>query len=134
MKKRECLRIARDGNIKRHMDVIDRRFKYISFNDGRHLRLDTSRGKIDFWPATGKWIAYNLASEGKSIDTLILFVDQCVYVNERTDCIKKLDDGTIIDMSRAGEIDPVTGGVHFATTIGPKYSERRVSKAKMVSR
>jgi hypothetical protein len=45
--------------------------KFESKNQGAHLVVESSRGKIDFWPGTGKWILREGGVTGRGVNNLL---------------------------------------------------------------
>jgi hypothetical protein len=45
--------------------------KFESKNQGAHLVVASNRGKIDFWPGTGKWILREGGATGRGVNNLL---------------------------------------------------------------
>lgn len=48
---------------------------FTEHNNGAHLVVDGHRGKVDFWPGTGKWIARN-GVKGRGVFNMLRAIER----------------------------------------------------------
>lgn len=91
---RECRRDKRERNREYSTALLTKEgIKFESRNDGLHLMIETSKGRINFYPSTG---LYNGVLQGRGVKSLIakiidIQVDDCLAL-----CDEQWDGDDII--------------------------------------
>lgn len=65
----------KSDNIKKSTQLlIDEGIDFITQNFGIHLIITCWRGKVDFWPSTGRWIFRDKDFRGRGVKSLIYYI------------------------------------------------------------
>lgn len=71
---REMKQVKKELNLKQSTALLkDTAVKFESKNEGTHLIVESTKGKVDFWPSTGLWITRK-GKRGRGVFALLEFM------------------------------------------------------------